>query len=205
MNVTCQKAASLTVRYTKDYTIDIVCYTIFHLIHSAQCTVTIPLELKEKEINLFSIDCQPIIIIKIMGLIAVDKLNRKVLGYICRNGSKNNSISYCCVLCDVEYEAANLLETHMLKHELRSQQDEDEEQQQQQQQQPNEIVPDENEGMEADTTNGTNGEINNIPLTQEEIENRLRSEHDLKDCSIQLFRFEYDIDDLQSDAGKFNF
>lgn len=132
-----------------------------------------------------------------MGLIAVDKLNRKVLGYLCRNG---NILLYCCVECDVEYEAANQLEAHMLKHELQLQEVEE------QQQQPNENVPienvpNENEGMEADTTNG---EVNNIPLTQEEIENRLRLEYDLKECSIPLFRFVYDIDDLQSDAGKFN-
>lgn len=134
-----------------------------------------------------------------MVLIAVDKLNRKVLGYLCRNGS---ILTYCCVECDVEFEAANQLETHMSKHELRPPQNEEDDEEQQIQVQPNGDEPNENEGMEADTTNGTNSEID-IQLTQEEIENRLRSEYDLKQCSIPLFRFNYDIDDLKSESGKF--
>lgn len=137
-----------------------------------------------------------------MVLIAVDKLNRKVLGYLCRNGS---ILTYCCVECDVEFEAANQLEEHMLKHELWPQEKEEEEEHQQQQidLKPNEEVPNENEGMEADTTNGTNSEVD-IPLTQEEIENRLCSVYDLKQCSIPLFRFNYDINDLKGDSGKYN-
>lgn len=160
--------------------------------------MTIPTKKTGKN-HSFSIKTQ-LIIIKIMVLIAIDKLNRKVLGYLCRNGS---ILTYCCVECDVEFEAANQLEAHMLKHELRPQEEEKEEIQHQQQQillPPNEDVPNESAGIEADTTNVTNSKID-IPLTQEDIENRLRSEYDLKPCSIPLFRFQCDIDDLSSDSG----
>lgn len=84
-----------------------------------------------------------------MVLIA-DKLNRKVLGYLCRNGS---ALTYCCVECDVEFEASNQLEKHISAHELRPQENMEE---QQIQQQPNDDLSDENEGMEADTTNRKN-------------------------------------------------
>lgn len=52
-----------------------------------------------------------------MGLIAVDKLNRKVLGYLCRN---NDVLAYCCSTCDIEFKQSNDLEAHMDHHELKS-------------------------------------------------------------------------------------
>lgn len=192
----------MTVLSTKDYIDELVSYTIFHLkvkAYTSYSDNSVGIAKKTGENHSFSIKTQ-LIIIRIMVLIAVDKLNRKVLGYLCRNGS---IFTYCCVECDVEFEAANQLETHMLKHELRPQEEEREEIEHQQQQilsPPNDDLPNENAGIEADTTNETS-EIDNIPLTQEEIENRLRSEYDLKPCSISLFRFECDIDDLHSDSG----
>lgn len=51
-----------------------------------------------------------------MGLIAVDKLNRKVLGYLCRN---NDVLAYCCSTCDIEFKRSNDLEAHMDQHEAK--------------------------------------------------------------------------------------
>lgn len=49
-----------------------------------------------------------------MGLIAIDKQNRKILGYLCKN---NQTIAYCCGDCDVEFPTVCALEEHMVMHD----------------------------------------------------------------------------------------
>lgn len=49
-----------------------------------------------------------------MGLIAIDKHHRKILGYLCKN---DQTVAYCCSECDVEFTAAPALEMHMVTHD----------------------------------------------------------------------------------------
>lgn len=56
-----------------------------------------------------------------MVLIAIDKHSRRILGYLCKN---DQTITYCCSECDVEFLEAFALEAHMITHEQKSNVDE---------------------------------------------------------------------------------
>lgn len=52
-----------------------------------------------------------------MVLIAIDKHSRRILGYLCKN---DQTVTYCCSECDVEFSEAFSLEQHMITHEQKS-------------------------------------------------------------------------------------
>lgn len=113
-----------------------------------------------------------------MGLMAVDRLNRKVIGYLCRNDTE---LAYCCGECDVEFDAAQELESHMVKHERRR------------------IPHGRFKGVEADTTLEINSDSVVELGNDEDKENRLRSKYSITPCTVLLVRL--DVNDTNSDSS----
>lgn len=106
-----------------------------------------------------------------MVFYAIDKRNRKILGYLCKN---NDILAYICGECDIEYDSSRDLEMHMLEHEPKKKIDAS-----QMQIDGEEIL----------------AENNSAAIDEEERENvpeddNLLQRIQLTECSVRLFRFD---------------
>lgn len=137
-----------------------------------------------------------------MVLIAVDRLNRRVVGYLCRNA---NALAYCCGECELEFDTAHNLELHMMIH-----MDKHVEQSHQMQYEPHSttLQLNQNQEMEADTTNDIKtgvGSPKNLlntdelvqPLTIKESESPLTTTDD----SISPLCIDDGVNQLSTDEG----
>lgn len=106
-----------------------------------------------------------------MVFYAIDKRNRRILGYLCKN---NDILAYICGECDIEYDSSRDLEMHMLEHESKKQID------------AGQMQIDDEEIL---------AENNLAAIDEEEQENvpeddNLLQRIQLTECSVRLFRFD---------------